>query len=187
MAESTAPMSGPPLQRWAGMEMRFPSWRRPHDGYGFALPPPPPSIDIVASLARFEREMQEQRWDAVDAKAGVVLGFGGVIAALVASLADWWFLPSAITATVAVAKALRSLNAGDFVRQDPEACYWDWAALPRGQALWQAYSDELRTIRINDVTYEKKVDRLMSSWRWLVGSVILLAAGVTVALVLQLV
>ena len=40
------------------------------------------SLDVVEEIVRREREAQLRHWDALDAKAGVMLGFAGALAAL---------------------------------------------------------------------------------------------------------
>lgn len=40
------------------------------------------SLDVVEAVVRRERDAQLRHWDALDAKAGVMLGFAGALAAL---------------------------------------------------------------------------------------------------------
>lgn len=54
-----------------------------------AMPDPRlPSLDLVLAEARSERQTQLSHFEALDAKAGVVLGFAGVLVALAPDRAD---------------------------------------------------------------------------------------------------
>jgi hypothetical protein len=48
-----------------------------------------PSLDVVAATAVTEREKQLTHFDALDAKASVLVGFAGVLVALVQGLPSW--------------------------------------------------------------------------------------------------
>ncbi len=48
-----------------------------------------PSLDLLLRLVQAERDKQLQHFDALDAKAGVIVGFTGVLVALAASEPGW--------------------------------------------------------------------------------------------------
>lgn len=169
--------------RWLARRRQLetcPMWppSRPRGGGRRSRPTPPPSVDVVLDLARFEREMQLQQFDAVDAKAGIILGFAGVIIALVASVGYprvLLYLPVIVLASLAVVTAIWVLRSRKVQRQSPEDSYAWWANEPRGDALWQAYSGEVRTLRANDPIVRRKVRQLRSAWlclAWAVGATV---------------
>lgn len=64
-----------------------------------------PSLEIVAGVARSERDKQMSHFDALDAKAGVLVGFAGVLVALLQGLAP------AVTVAAAVLASCSGLTA----------------------------------------------------------------------------
>jgi hypothetical protein len=60
---------------------------RPPGGLGGkdGLVPAPPSLELLADVVSAELDAQERRGDAIDSKAGVILGFAGVLVGLTAS------------------------------------------------------------------------------------------------------
>ena len=65
-----------------------------------------PSLDIIAARVRTERDALLRHAEALDAKAGVSLGFATALAAIAATSFDWWRLPGAL---LAIASALECL------------------------------------------------------------------------------
>lgn len=73
----------------------------------------PPSLELLAETTAAEVAAQERRGDALDTKAGVLLGFAGVLVGLsVANLHGWWAHSGGIVAGLA-------------------AFFAGWAVLPR--------------------------------------------------------
>lgn len=48
-----------------------------------------PSLDLLLQLVQAERNKQLQHFDALDAKAGIIIGFAGVLVALAAGEPGW--------------------------------------------------------------------------------------------------
>ncbi|MCA1831775.1 MAG: hypothetical protein ABR548_14460 [Actinomycetota bacterium] len=72
---------------------------------------PLPSIDIIAAQVAAERERQARHFEALDSKAGIIIGFAGILVAL----------PAAAGAVTAAGRMVAILAAG-----------WSgWAYLPR--------------------------------------------------------
>jgi hypothetical protein len=67
---------------------------------------PLPSLDLVADEVRSERDAQIRHADAVDAKAGIILGFSGAVAALTARDLDGARAPGLIAAVLAALACL---------------------------------------------------------------------------------
>lgn len=136
----------------------------------------PPSLDLVVQVTRFERELQVQQLDAMDSKAGTLLGFSGLLVALIATLGGSWFLvPGAVVAGAAAVAALRASRSTKFHRIAPEKAYVWWANLPRDRALWQIYADEVQVLRLDDGLVRTKLRRVKLAW-WILAFAILLAA-----------
>ncbi len=57
-----------------------------------------PSLELIAREARVERDAQSRHVDAVDAKAGTVLGFSGVVIAVGVGALDAYRLPGLVAA-----------------------------------------------------------------------------------------
>ncbi len=51
-----------------------------------------PSLDVLLDLNQGERDKQLAHFDALDSKAGIVLGFAGVLIALSGNVNGWWGL-----------------------------------------------------------------------------------------------
>jgi len=60
-----------------------------------------PSLELIAREVRSERDAQLRHVDAVDAKAGVVLGFSGVLVAVGVGALDFYRLPALVAALAA--------------------------------------------------------------------------------------
>jgi hypothetical protein len=67
-----------------------------------------PSLDLVLDEARSEREAQLVHFEALDAKAGVVLGFAGALVALAPQRADPLIVMGRLLAVVSGLAALSS-------------------------------------------------------------------------------
>lgn len=65
-----------------------------------------PSLELLAREVRAERELLFRHTDAVDAKAGIVLGFAGAVAALSATRLDGWLVPGTVSAMYAAVQCL---------------------------------------------------------------------------------
>jgi hypothetical protein len=65
-----------------------------------------PSLSLLAAEVRAERELLFRHADAVDAKAGIILGFAGAVVALIAARLDGWLVPGAASATYAALQCL---------------------------------------------------------------------------------
>jgi hypothetical protein len=70
------------------------------------MPTSLPSLEILLDLNRAEREIQLTHFEALDAKAGVVLGFSGVLVALGVDGTEWWSRSSLVVAVCAAALAV---------------------------------------------------------------------------------
>jgi hypothetical protein len=70
------------------------------------MPTTLPSLDLVAHEVRSEREAQIRHADAVDAKAGITLGFAGAVAALTARDIDGPRAPGMVAAVLAALTCL---------------------------------------------------------------------------------
>jgi hypothetical protein len=66
------------------------------------MPESMPSLELVAGEIRAERDELIRQLDALDAKAGIVLGSAGVVSALAAQHASW---PRVVGLIVAVLSA----------------------------------------------------------------------------------
>lgn len=69
-----------------------------------------PSFDIVAEETRLQLDLQHRHFDALDTKAGIVLGFSGVLVALGTRSQTW------LTATALVLAVASSLCSGNAFR-----------------------------------------------------------------------
>ena len=156
-------------------------------GSSSSTPAVPPGIKVVAGLTRYERQAQEQRWDAVDSKAGAILGAAGVTVTLAVALGGGWYLLGALPAVWSGVLAALALQSADFERQDPAKSYQDWANLDEHAALWQAHSDELRTLKNNEPRYDLKVKRLVASWRAMAAAIVALPLIAILELILPLI
>ena len=67
-----------------------------------------PSLDLLIEEARTQREAQLVHFEALDAKAGVILGFAGALVALAPSRADLVLLGGRFLAVISGIAALRS-------------------------------------------------------------------------------
>ncbi len=65
-----------------------------------------PSLGLILDTFERERDRQLSHFDAVDTKAGVVLGFAGVIAALATNAPSWLRVSSLLASIVAASLAL---------------------------------------------------------------------------------
>jgi|SRR5680860_741334 len=65
-----------------------------------------PSLNLLAAEVRAERELLFRHADAVDAKAGIVLGFAGAVVALSAAGPGGWLVPGALSAVYSAFECL---------------------------------------------------------------------------------
>jgi hypothetical protein len=146
----------------------------------------PPSLDLVVEVTRFERELQVQQLDAMDSKAGTLLGFAGLLVALIATVGSGWFLvPGAVAAGGAAVAAMRATRSTKLHRIAPEKAYAWWANLPRDQALWQAYADEIQVLRLDDGVVKAKLRRVKAAWGMLAFAIVLAALGIVAEVILN--
>jgi hypothetical protein len=68
-----------------------------------------PSLDVIAEEVRAEREAQIRHADAVDAKAGIVLGLAGAVAALTGRDSEAALVPGLVAAVASALAALAVL------------------------------------------------------------------------------
>src|SRR5947207_6571117 len=68
-----------------------------------------PSLDLIAGEIRAERDELILQLDALDAKAGIVLGSAGVVTALAAQHPSWERIVGLVVAVLAVLGALGAL------------------------------------------------------------------------------
>ena len=130
-------------------------------------------------MTRFERELQVQQLDAMDSKASTLLGFAGLLVALIATLGSSWLLvPGAVVAGGAAIAAMRATRSTKFHRIAPEKAYAWWAGLPRDRALWQVYADEVQILRLDDDQVRTKLRRVKAAWWILASAIVLVAIGI---------
>ena len=77
-----------------------------------------PSLDLIASEVRAEREAQSRHADALEAKAGIVLGFAGAIVAVSATRIEASVVPGTLSAVGAVLQCLIMFGRDRFPRLD---------------------------------------------------------------------
>ena len=138
------------------------------------------SLDVVEEIVRREREAQLRHWDALDAKAGVMLGFAGALAALAPADLNALVDGGRITAIVGALVAL-------------------WAFWPRGYGAvgvrafrerYLASEPTFARLHLADtqiavgeelaVTLDRKASRVKWSMSFLAGGAVLVAVGVLV-------
>lgn len=95
-----------------------------------------PSLELIAREVRAERDTQFRHVDAVDAKAGVVLGFSGVLVAVGVGGFDVYRLPALTAALLAAGLAATVFRA----RRYPA---WDLAELRKEWLRSEAVFTEL--------------------------------------------
>lgn len=149
------------------------------------------SIQLVLDVVRFEREQQVVQFDAIDSKAGTVVGFSAAVLGIIAAVAvtaDWvwglWLLPATVGAAHAVHYGHAAGRIRRIERQEGRSSFDHWVALSPREALKQAVADEIRTLEVNNPVVQEKVDDLKRAWAafgWTAG---LLVAG-TVGTVLH--
>jgi hypothetical protein len=77
-----------------------------HPPYGHAMTERLPSLNLLLELIQAERDKQLKHFDALDNKAGIVLGFGGLLITLAPDVTLMFRLPSLLAAVVAAGFAL---------------------------------------------------------------------------------
>lgn len=73
-----------------------------------------PSLTLLLDLSQGEREKQLAHFDALDAKAGIVLGFAGVLIALISAIGGVWKLGALIAAFMAAGSSLAAFWPRDY-------------------------------------------------------------------------
>jgi hypothetical protein len=144
----------------------------------------PVDDDSVTSLLQVlldERQVRLDALDNMDQKAGILLGFSGVVIAFATALNEWYFrlapmLPSVLAALMAI-YALRSFRAPAFTAQ----ALWDRWATKDGPAT-------RRMLVSNLVTDQKKINRrLQLKSQELAAASYLLLAGILLLAVFGLI
>jgi hypothetical protein len=93
---------------------------------------PLPSLELTREEARAERERHVRFADAIDTKAGIVLGFAGAIVAIAATAFDIEFIPAVGFAVLAALQCL-------------------WVHLPDRYPAWELRAMRDRYLRADDV------------------------------------
>lgn len=138
------------------------------------------SLDVVEDVVRRERETQLKHLDALDAKAGVILGFAGALAALAPANVDVLVDVGRMTSVVGALVAF-------------------WAFWPRGYGAVEVRAFRERYLAAEPIftrlhltdsqiaaseewaaTLERKANRLKSSMALLSGAALLVALGLVV-------
>ncbi|MGQ0804764.1 MAG: hypothetical protein ACT4PI_12995 [Actinomycetota bacterium] len=136
-----------------------------------------PSLDVIAREVRAERDTQFRHVDAVDAKAGVILGFSGVLVAVGVGAFDLYRLPALLSALLAAGTA----GAVFRPKRNPT---WDLASFRDERLRSEAVFTELALLdtHIDMIESQRALlhrNTLLLGWslRALVAAAVLLVAG----------
>jgi hypothetical protein len=132
---------------------------------------PLPSLELVADEVRSERDAQIRHPDAVDAQAGIVLGFAGAVAALTASDLDGARTPGLVAAVLSALACLLVL----VPRQFPT---WELQDLRRYLRADREFT-RLRTVDTGILMVQQLKTVVARKALALQAAVVLLAAAVT--------
>jgi hypothetical protein len=118
------------------------------------------SLDVVRAELDIEMQAQAKRADSADARAGVLLGAAGAVAALAVNSRTPYALPAAGAALVAAILAARALRPMPQHTVDPVELR-RWYVADRESATRQAVLDRrVDDFARNDAAVDRKVRRL---------------------------
>ena len=134
-----------------------------------------PSLDLVLSLLRDSREQRRAHFDALDQKAGIALGFAGVLVTLSPSVAGPWRQVGVVLAVVSGACSVAAFWPREFEVLDNPRKYL--AAQPQDAAL--VFVDTFQEMNERtDKTLGNKARKIKCALVLLAGAVAVLAVGV---------
>jgi hypothetical protein len=135
-----------------------------------------PSLSLLAAEVRAERELLFRHADAVDAKAGIVLGFSGAVVALIATRPIGWLLPGALSAVYSAFECLRVFGPD----RHPA---WELRPLRNRYLRSEASFTQLNILDTQIVMVERQAVRLLRNTRRLKRALVglALALGLLVA------
>lgn len=141
-----------------------------------------PSPRVLEDAARRDHDVQDRRADALDTKAGLLLGFSGLLLVSVTPGSVWapLGLLARLVATGAAALSLRAV-----VVRLPDAP--PWFALPgTGAMVRDVWLDGVyRVTQHRALALDRKWWRIRASVALLVAALVTIAVGTTVAAVLE--
>jgi hypothetical protein len=130
-----------------------------------------PSLDIIRRELEFEVASQERRGASLDTKAGLILGFAGVIAGFAKDLPRWWLPPALLLAVAAGGTAVRALFPRIAASVRPQQL--------RNRHLTKAeHETALILLDTRIVLYEQDEERLKLKLKWMKVAVVLLFCAV---------
>ena len=139
------------------------------------------SLELIAGVVASELEAQERRGDALDSKAGLVLGFAGVLVGLgtghrANSVLDLLGFASAALAAVT---ALASLAARPFLTMDPTSLRVHYLGSPPAWTQLRMMDTRITSFRRTQHVLRRKGRLLRLAAIALAGSTVLTAVGAT--------
>jgi hypothetical protein len=142
--------------------------------------PAPPSLEVLSAVASGELDAQARRGDALDSKAGVVLGFAGVLVGLTAphitnALAEAGFASAAASAVL----ALIAFTPRPFPALDPYRLRARYLAESEGHTKERLMDTRITIYRHLEPTIRRKLRLVTGATTMLALSVVLTAFGAT--------
>lgn len=153
-------------------------------------PPRQDAVGLVIDVARFEREQQVVQFDAIDSKAGGIIGFAGVVLGIIAAIVateNWaWglaYVPATVAGAHAIYHASEAMRVRKVARQEPRASYAAWVSNKTSvDSELQVARDEVRTLELNNPIVQEKVEALKRAQGAFSTGAYLIVAGIFVTL-----
>jgi len=137
--------------------------------------PTPEAIDFIWSQADSRLEAQLRQADALDTKAGVLVGVhalaAGLVASIVSSLSQagrWVAIAVLAGLTLSGGAALQAFRTHEFDRGPSPQTLWRFSGWARTEIRHRFLSTRFRVL-------ERNADRLLSKARWIARSLAILA------------
>jgi hypothetical protein len=135
--------------------------------------PEPSSLDVVRTELDLERAIQDRRSESADSRAGIVLGFAGVVAGVALGSKSLLAIPGLIAAGVAAILAARVVWPQPQSTIDPRVLRLTYLAAPSSATALSVLDTRLKDYEFNQDQIKLKIKRLKTAIAALTVSVIM--------------
>lgn len=143
------------------------------------------SMDVVRSELDVERAAQEKRSETVDSRAGIVLGFSGVLAGLALNSKSAWAVPGALVAAASAVIAASVLMPRMHANIQPRGLYGGYVTKPAEATKRAVLDTRIVDYESNKEQLDAKLGRLELAVGLLVTAIILVVLALGVATMIE--
>jgi hypothetical protein len=142
-----------------------------------------PSLDVVREELEAERTALEKRSDGADTRAGIVLGFSGVMAGIAVNSKSGWAVPGLLVGVAAAVLAVRVVWPRTQTTIDPRALRGRYLAAPELRTKQAVLDTRIVDYEFNRDQVATKIKRLKAAYAALAAAVVLTLLGASLRLV----